>query len=151
MPRVCSREGCGQPLLRKDGTPDFHRHFCGTACKNADKREKIQAKRAQTRKGKCSLCGRRPQSLALDGDVPRHAAVLEDITMIRDKQVRDRSCPRARSAHTIQRQPAGITPKLFQCARFFPPSPPLSFVPTSKISNRRGAHAIAAPVAGPER
>jgi hypothetical protein len=43
MPRVCARESCGRRLVRKDGTPDYHRHFCGSECKNADKRERIQA------------------------------------------------------------------------------------------------------------
>lgn len=44
MPRVCAREGCGKRLVRKDGTPDYHRHFCSSECKNADKREGMQEK-----------------------------------------------------------------------------------------------------------
>jgi endogenous inhibitor of DNA gyrase (YacG/DUF329 family) len=47
MPRVCAREGCGKRLIRKEGSPDYHRHFCGPECKNADKRERMQEKRQQ--------------------------------------------------------------------------------------------------------
>ena len=57
MPRVCAREGCGKRLIRYDGTPDYHRHFCGSECKNADKRERMKAKRQQAKVGSCPLCG----------------------------------------------------------------------------------------------
>jgi hypothetical protein len=49
MPKVCARESCGKRLIRKDGTPDYNRHFCGSECKNADKRERIRAKRGQAK------------------------------------------------------------------------------------------------------
>jgi endogenous inhibitor of DNA gyrase (YacG/DUF329 family) len=57
MPRVCARENCGKRLVRKDGTPDYHRHFCGSHCKNADKRERMQEKRQHAKAGPCPLCG----------------------------------------------------------------------------------------------
>jgi hypothetical protein len=72
MPRVCAREGCGKRLVRKDGTPDYRRHFCARECKNADKRERMQEKRQQAKAGSCPLCGHKPQSLAPDTAVPRH-------------------------------------------------------------------------------
>jgi len=74
MSRVCAREGCGERLVRKDGTPDYHRHFCGSECKNADKRERIQAKRGQAKAGRCPLCGA-SRTLTLDARVPRHKAI----------------------------------------------------------------------------
>jgi hypothetical protein len=74
MPRVCAREACGRRLVRKDGTPDYHRHFCGPDCKNADKRERIQAKRQQAKAGSCPLCGHRIQRVTPDTLVPRHKA-----------------------------------------------------------------------------
>jgi hypothetical protein len=49
MPIVCAHGGCGKRLLRKDGAPDYHRHFCGSQCKNADKRERMQEKRRQAK------------------------------------------------------------------------------------------------------
>jgi len=60
MPRVCSREGCGNKLLRKNGGADYRRHFCSSQCKNADKREKMQARRTRAAGGKCPTCGRKP-------------------------------------------------------------------------------------------
>jgi endogenous inhibitor of DNA gyrase (YacG/DUF329 family) len=71
MPRVCSREGCGQRLVRDGGAPDYHRHFCSASCKNSDKREKMQAKRARLKQGKCPLCGRGVQDALLNAGVPR--------------------------------------------------------------------------------
>lgn len=72
MPRVCARENCGRRLVRKDGTPDYRRHFCGTKCKNEDKRERIQAKRNKAKEGGCPLCGHRIQSFTQNTRVPRH-------------------------------------------------------------------------------
>lgn len=74
MPRVCAREGCGKRLIRKDGTPDYRRHFCETGCKNADKRERMQAKRQQAQTSSCPLCGHKTQRLAQNTCVPRHKA-----------------------------------------------------------------------------
>jgi endogenous inhibitor of DNA gyrase (YacG/DUF329 family) len=75
MPRICAREDCGRRLLRKNGAPDYHRHFCGTECKNADERERMQANRNQVKRGKCPLCGQRSQRLTPDSPVPRHKAL----------------------------------------------------------------------------
>ena len=75
MPRVCAREDCGKRLVRKDGTPDYHRHFCGIECKNADKRERMQAKRDQAKARRCPLCGHGGQKLTPDAIVPRHNVV----------------------------------------------------------------------------
>jgi hypothetical protein len=72
MPRICGREGCGNRLSRSDGTPDYRRHFCSSQCKNADKREKMQSRRARLRTEKCPTCGRKPNQ---DGCVPRHKAL----------------------------------------------------------------------------
>ena len=69
MPRICSREGCGRPLLKKDRTPDYRRHFCTGTCKNADKRERMRAKRALAANGRCPTCGRGPSAMPF---VPRH-------------------------------------------------------------------------------
>src|SRR5438034_108196 len=44
MPRICARESCGKRLVRKDGSRDYHRHFCGSECKNADKWRRLQVK-----------------------------------------------------------------------------------------------------------
>ena len=49
MPTVCARECCGRQQIRKDGLPDYHRHFCGSDCKNADKQEPMQAKPRQAK------------------------------------------------------------------------------------------------------
>ena len=46
MPRVCNRAGCGKPLLKRDGTPDYRRQFCSDDCSRADRREKMQVLRA---------------------------------------------------------------------------------------------------------
>ena len=57
MPRVCNRAGCGKALLKSDGRPDHHRHFCGEACIRADKREKMQDLHARLKTGRCPTCG----------------------------------------------------------------------------------------------
>ena len=57
MPRVCNREGCGQRLVGKNGTPDYHRHFCGPECLRADKRERLQVRREKLKKVRCPVCG----------------------------------------------------------------------------------------------
>lgn len=75
MPRVCAREGCGKRLIRKNGTPDYHRHFCSSECKNTDKRERIQAKRQQAKAGSCPLCGHKGQKPTANAGVPRHDAI----------------------------------------------------------------------------
>jgi hypothetical protein len=60
MPRVCNREGCGRRIVSKDGTPDYRKHFCGSACLRIDKRERLQAKRTRLEGRRCSHCGRKP-------------------------------------------------------------------------------------------
>lgn len=39
MPRVCNREGCGKLIVAKDGSPDYRKHFCGSACLKIDKQK----------------------------------------------------------------------------------------------------------------
>ena len=34
--RVCSRAGCGRPLVDAHGNPVFNRHFCSDDCKRVD-------------------------------------------------------------------------------------------------------------------
>jgi hypothetical protein len=75
MPRVCAREGCGKRLVRKNGLPDYHRHFCGPECKNADKRERMQSKREQAKAGSCPFGGKRGQKVTQNACVPRHERV----------------------------------------------------------------------------
>jgi hypothetical protein len=60
MPRVCNREGCGKRIVAKDGSPDYRKHFCGSACLKIDKRERLQAKRLRLENRRCSHCGRKP-------------------------------------------------------------------------------------------
>lgn len=60
LPRVCSRANCGKRLLKRDGTPDYHRHFCGDECSRADRREKMRAKRTALKTGRCPTCGHSP-------------------------------------------------------------------------------------------
>jgi hypothetical protein len=60
MPRICNRDGCGKPILMKDGSPDYRKHFCGPACLKIDKRERLQARRLRLENQRCSHCGRRP-------------------------------------------------------------------------------------------
>lgn len=60
MARICNREGCGKRIVAKDGTPDYRRHFCGSACLKIDKRERLQAKRARLENRRCPHCGRKP-------------------------------------------------------------------------------------------
>jgi hypothetical protein len=60
MPRVCNREGCGRRIVAKDGSPDYRKHFCGSACLKTDKRERVQAKRSRLEYRRCSHCGRNP-------------------------------------------------------------------------------------------
>lgn len=80
MPRVCNREGCGRPLVKKDGSPDLRRHFCGRDCKNVDKRERMQAQRAKFSGGKCPRCGRKSaQDSNSNYAVPRHTAPGNDV------------------------------------------------------------------------
>lgn len=62
MPRICNREGCGKRIVAKDGSPDYRKHFCGSACLKIDKRERLQAKRLRLENRRCSHCGRKPSS-----------------------------------------------------------------------------------------
>jgi len=39
---VCSRAGCGKPLLGNDGRPIYDRNFCSAECRRADKRERME-------------------------------------------------------------------------------------------------------------
>jgi hypothetical protein len=41
MPRICNREGCRKRIVAKDGSPDYRKHFCGSACLKIDKRESV--------------------------------------------------------------------------------------------------------------
>lgn len=60
MPRICNREGCGKRIVGKDGSPDYRKHFCGSACLKIDKRERLQSKRARLENRRCPHCGRKP-------------------------------------------------------------------------------------------
>jgi endogenous inhibitor of DNA gyrase (YacG/DUF329 family) len=71
MARVCAREGCGTRLVRRDGTPDYRRHFCSAVCKNMDKRERMQSRRVKAKNNRCPLCGHGSQA-AQNSRVPRH-------------------------------------------------------------------------------
>ncbi len=80
MPRVCIRKGCRVDLLKRDGSPDFRRIFCGVECKKAERLEKLRAKRAVAAKGKCPTCGRRSSGdarfrRAVTGDTPHEVEV----------------------------------------------------------------------------
>jgi hypothetical protein len=57
--RVCQC-GCGRPLFRKDGFPDFARRFFDGECKKRDKARKQQFRRNRL-KGLpfCPTCGSR--------------------------------------------------------------------------------------------
>jgi hypothetical protein len=71
--RVCNRWGCGKRILDKSGHPAFNRNFCGTECRRADKRERLQDRRQRARTGRCAACGRKlVASSSPDGRVPRH-------------------------------------------------------------------------------
>ena len=58
--RICNC-GCGQPLVKADGSPDFKRHFRDHDCKNLDEREKKRYVRARAAERRCSKCGRSPR------------------------------------------------------------------------------------------
>lgn len=60
MARVCNREGCGEWIVGKDGSPDYRKHFCSPACLRIDKRERLLAKRSRLKDRRCSHCGRKP-------------------------------------------------------------------------------------------
>jgi len=60
MARICNREGCGKRIVAKDGSPDYRKHFCGSACLKIDKRERLEAKRTRLTGKRCSVCGRKP-------------------------------------------------------------------------------------------
>jgi len=60
MARICNREGCGKRIVAKDGSPDYRKHFCGSACLTIDKRERLQAKRVRLENQRCPHCGRKP-------------------------------------------------------------------------------------------
>lgn len=57
--RVCNRNGCGRRIMAKDGSLDYRKHFCGSACLKIDKRERLQAKRLRLGNLRCSHCGRK--------------------------------------------------------------------------------------------
>jgi endogenous inhibitor of DNA gyrase (YacG/DUF329 family) len=59
MARICNRDGCGKPIVAKDGSPDYRKHFCGSACLKIDKRERLRAKRARLEDRRCRHCGRK--------------------------------------------------------------------------------------------
>jgi len=48
MPRVCARMGCGVQI-------QFDRFFCGEACKNSDKSEKMRLRRHKERAARFAL------------------------------------------------------------------------------------------------
>jgi hypothetical protein len=60
VPRICNREGCGRRIVAEDGSPDYRKHFCGSACLKIDKRERLQARRLRVKNQQCSHCGRKP-------------------------------------------------------------------------------------------
>jgi hypothetical protein len=71
--RVCIRAGCGKLLVGNDGRPIYDRNFCGSDCRRADKRERMQEKRRKARKGRCPHCGRKfDLDSSADSSVPRH-------------------------------------------------------------------------------
>ncbi len=75
MPRICGREDCGKRLVGKNGSPDFRKHFCSAECSRADRREKMQAKRAKLKTGRCPTCGYEPIANQLsDAPVRPHEA-----------------------------------------------------------------------------
>ena len=58
--RVCSRRGCGVPLLDAAGQPDMResRRFCKGSCRKADQTERMRLRRDRLRRaGRCPLCG----------------------------------------------------------------------------------------------
>jgi hypothetical protein len=60
--RICNQERCGRPLLNKNGTPNFRKHFCSIECVRMDRKEKMAQKRKYLPGKKCRLCGRKPAS-----------------------------------------------------------------------------------------
>ena len=79
--RVCIRAGCGRPLLRKDGTPDYRRHFCSTECLRQDKRERLQVLRARAKTLRCPHCGRKAlQDASNESRVKLHHPLNGDST-----------------------------------------------------------------------
>ena len=58
MGRTCVRTGCGIALLKPNGTPDFRRIHCSENCRRLERLEKLRAKRAALKNGKCPYCGR---------------------------------------------------------------------------------------------
>jgi hypothetical protein len=76
MPRICNREGCGKRIVAKDGSPNYRKHFCGSACLKIDKRERLQAKRLRLASQRCSHCGRKPM-LAVPVAVSSEALSVE--------------------------------------------------------------------------
>ena len=75
MPRVCGHEGCGKPIVGRDGRPSYDRHFCSSNCRREDKREATAERRRKARIGRCGLCGRKAAKDAPQNSVvPRHNA-----------------------------------------------------------------------------
>jgi len=73
---VCIRADCGTLLIGNDGRPVYDRNFCGSDCRRADKRERMQEKRGKARSGRCPHCGRKfDRDCSGDGLVPRHKAL----------------------------------------------------------------------------
>lgn len=95
MPRVCSREGCGSPIVGKDGRPSYDRHFCSSNCRREDKRERVAEMRRKARIGRCRLCGRKAAKDAPQNSVvPRHNAPAVDFgSTLNTKQPQDAMAP----------------------------------------------------------
>lgn len=95
MPRICNLSGCNKPLLRKDGTPDFRRHFCSKACLAIDKRERLQAKKNRLKNHRCPHCGRSP--------VP--AAASDRPLKLQHTPKNAQPCPDVLAANQIEKSP----------------------------------------------
>ena len=59
--RVCQC-GCGQKLLRPDGTTDWKRKFFDRECLGRDKRRRMQEHRRAAKSSRCGTCGARSPS-----------------------------------------------------------------------------------------
>lgn len=63
--------------MAKDGSPDYRKHFCSSACLKIDKRERLQAKRLRLENSRCSHCGRKPMPAVSDAVSSRVLSVRE--------------------------------------------------------------------------
>lgn len=110
MPRICNREGCGKRIVAKDGSPDYRKHFCGSACLKIDKRERVQAKRARVENGRCPHCGRKP-TLAVIPAVSGGASRVRDASL--DSCVKLQHDHRRASTDAVEESAEGTRSKGF--------------------------------------